>query len=79
MEVEIKTIQDLMRFRKVSTKKLAEMTGISESTIARHLEDCKWDMAQMDALIEALEIPKSFIVTFFYEPYLESKSSEAVT
>lgn len=74
MEVEIKSIQDLMRLRKISVKKLAEMTGISESTIQRHLDDCKWDVQQMDALIRALEIPKSFIVTFFYDPYLELKS-----
>jgi DNA-binding Xre family transcriptional regulator len=77
MEVEIKSIQDLMRFRKISRKELAEKTGISESTIQRHLEDCKWDVSQIDALVTALEIPKSFLVTFFYDPYLEIKSSEA--
>jgi hypothetical protein len=60
-----------MRLRDVSIKGLSEATGISESTIIRHLDDCNWDCQQIDAIVRALSIPRSFIVTFFYDPMVE--------
>jgi DNA-binding Xre family transcriptional regulator len=71
MEVEVKSLRELMRLRKVSIKELSEATGISESTIQRHLTDCNWDCIQIDSIVRALSIPRSFITTFFYDPVLE--------
>lgn len=71
MEVEVKSLRELMRLRKVSIKELSEATGISESTIQRHLTDCNWDCIQIDLIVKALSIPRSFIATFFYDPVLE--------
>lgn len=71
MEVEVKSIRELMRLRDVSIKGLSEATGISESTIIRHLDDCNWDCRQIDAIVRVLSIPRSFIVTFFYDPMVE--------
>lgn len=79
MEVEVKSLRELLRLRNVSIKKLSETTGISESTIQRHLEDCNWDCQQIDAIVRALAIPRSFIVTFFYDPMVELNGIEEVT
>lgn len=79
MEVEIKSLRELMSLRGVSIKSLSDMTGISESTIQRHLTDCNWDCTQIDAIVRALKIPRSFIVTFFYDPMLELNGIEGVT
>jgi DNA-binding Xre family transcriptional regulator len=76
MKVEIDTLQDLMRLRKVTVAKLSEGTGISEDTIRRRMKDKDWRMSEVDKLVKVLDIPKNCVYVIFFEPVLEANSSE---
>ncbi len=76
MKVEIDTLQDLMRLRKVTVAKLSESTGISEDTIRRRMKDKDWRMSEVDKLVKVLNIPKNCVYVIFFEPVLEPSSNE---
>lgn len=76
MEVQINSLQDLMRLKKVTVVKLAEMTGISDDTIRRRLKDKDWRMSEVDQVVKALDIPSTWVYTYFFEPVLEKTQGE---
>ena len=76
MKVEINSLQELMRLKKYTVVKLSENTGISEDTIRRRLKDKDWRMSEVDLLVKTLDIPKSAVYLYFFEPVLEQDSSK---
>lgn len=77
MQIEIKDLNTLMRLKNITPSMLSEMTGISEATIRRRLEDHDWRMSEAELVIEALEIPVEFIYDYFFKPLLEKTQTEA--
>ena len=61
----------LIKARYGSVAKCSEATGISTDTINRRLKDHDWRMSEADTLIKALNIPKSSIYLYFFEPMFE--------
>ena len=76
MQVEINKLDDLMRLKNISPATLAELTGISEATIRRRLEDHDWRMSEAERVMKALEIPENFVYVYFFEPLLEQTQTE---
>lgn len=76
MEVQINSLQELMRLKGYTIVKLSETTGISEDTIRRRLKDKDWRLSEVDKIVMALDIPKTWVYAYFFEPLLELKSSE---
>ena len=66
----------LIKAKYGSIAKLAEKTGLSVDTINRRLRDGDWRLSEVDALIEALDIPPRMIYVYFFENRLENKSSK---
>lgn len=66
----------LIKAKYGSIAKLAEKTGLSVDTINRRLRDGDWRLSEVDALIEALDIPPRMIYVYFFENRLENKSSQ---
>lgn len=78
MKVEVNSLEELMRLRKIGPADLSELTGISEATIRRRLDDHDWRMKEAELVVSALEIPKDFVYLYFFEPLIEKTQTEAV-
>ena len=74
MKVEVNSLQDLMRLKKVTIAKLAEATDISQDTIRRRLKDKDWRLSEVERIVRALDIPKTCVYVYFFEPMLELDS-----
>ena len=76
MQVEVKNLDDLMRLKNIGPATLSELTGISEATIRRRLEDHDWRMSEAECVVKALEIPENYVYAYFFEPLLEKTQTE---
>lgn len=76
MQIEVNKLDDLMRLKNIGPATLSELTGISEATIRRRLEDHDWRMSEAELVMRALEIPENFVYVYFFEPLLEKTQTE---